>query len=151
MTGGRSMLSEADRARVRDMLAVVSTPVRLVFFTQTFGCELCPDTRRILDEIASLQPLVTVDEVNVVIDRGRAEAFGITAAPSVVITGTDPDGAEWNPGVRFVGAPLGYEFTSLLDAITLVATRESGLSDSSRDLLRTVTTPMHVQVFSTPT
>jgi alkyl hydroperoxide reductase subunit AhpF len=146
-----SLLTDADRGRVRDMLAVVTTPVRLVFFTQTFGCELCADTRRILDEVASLQPLVTVDEVNVVLDRERADAYGIAAAPSVVLAGIDQDGTEWNPGVRFLGAPLGYEFTSLLEAVTLVATRESGLAVSSRDLLRTVTTPMHIQVFSTPT
>jgi alkyl hydroperoxide reductase subunit AhpF len=146
-----SLLSPDDRTRVAEMLAVVTTPVRLVFFSQTFGCELCPDTRRILDEVASLQPLVSVDEINLVLERERAEAYGITAAPSVAVTGVNEDGTEWNPGIRFLGAPLGYEFTSLLEAVTLVATRESGLSPESRELLASVTSPQHVQVFSTPT
>ena len=35
-------------------LAAVVTPVRLVVFTQTFGCDTCYEARQTADQIASL-------------------------------------------------------------------------------------------------
>ena len=51
----------------------------------------------------------------------------------------------------FAGATAGYEFAALLDAIELVARRDSGLSADSRALVAQITAPMRIQVFSTPT
>lgn len=133
------------------MLSVVASPVHLVFATQTFGCELCGDTRRILDEVVEAQPLVAVDEVNLVLDTARASQYGFTAAPSIAVVATDAGGAEWDPGIRFLGAPLGYEFSNLLEAITRVASRDAGLSDASLEKLALVTAPTTIEVFSTPT
>jgi hypothetical protein len=146
-----AFLSDTDRTEVTKMLAGVDSPVRLVFATQTFGCELCPDTRRILDEVVELQPRLVVDELNLVLDTERAAQFGFTAAPSIAVVGTDAAGADWDPGIRFLGAPLGYEFSNLLEAVTRVASREAGLSEASLEKLALVTAPTTIQVFSTPT
>ncbi|MCL4813042.1 MAG: hypothetical protein KJ061_11175 [Vicinamibacteraceae bacterium] len=144
-------LSDPERAEVTKMLSGVDSPVRLVFATQTFSCELCGDTRRILDEVVETQPHVSVDELNLVLDTARAAEYGFSGAPAIAVVGTDPDGSEWDPGIRFLGAPLGYEFSNLLEAITRVASREAGLSPASVDKLAHVTKPTTIQVFSTPT
>ncbi len=47
--------------------------------------------------------------------------------------------------------PSDYEFMSLLDAITMVESGESGLSEQSRTLLKDLQDPLTVQVFVTPT
>ena len=36
-----SLISEQDQARLRDDFAAMTSPVRLLFFSQTFGCETC--------------------------------------------------------------------------------------------------------------
>jgi alkyl hydroperoxide reductase subunit AhpF len=146
-----SLLTNGDRRRVQEMLAPMPRAVRLVFATQTFGCDTCDDARRILEEVTTVQPLVTLEQVNLVLDRDRAVSHGLELAPGVAIVAVQPDGSEWDPGVRFYGTPAGYEFASLIEAILLVSRGESGLSDASREKLRGITSPMHVQVFVTPT
>jgi hypothetical protein len=36
---------EGDRKRIKELLAAMEKPVRLVHVTQTFQCELCAETR----------------------------------------------------------------------------------------------------------
>jgi alkyl hydroperoxide reductase subunit AhpF len=139
------MLTTSDQTRVREALAAMTSPVRLVLFTQTLGCETCSETKRLLDELASLSDKVSLEEHNLILDREQAAAYGVTRAPAIAVVGDD------DPGIRFYGLPAGYEFSSLIEAILLVSTRESGLSDRSRHLLASVAKPIDLQVFVTPT
>jgi len=148
---GMSLLSDTERGIVAARLRSLPHPVRLRFFTQTFGCETCADTRRILDELTSISPSVTSEEINLVLDREGAAALGVDRAPAILLARGNEDGSEWMPGVRFYGIPAGYAFMSLLEAIELVASGDSGLSDESREIVATVASPMRIQVFSTPT
>jgi alkyl hydroperoxide reductase subunit AhpF len=146
-----SLLSDRDRQQVREMLAGLTRPVRLVFFTQTFGCDTCDDARRVLDELAELSPQLSIEESNLVLDRSRADAFGVDRAPTTALVAVNEDGTEQDYGVRFVGLIAGYEFSSVIDAILLVSSGDSQLSDESRALLAQVTEPVRLQVFVTPT
>lgn len=126
-------------------LADLAAPVRLLFFTQTFGCDTCVPARRIVDRIASLSERVTVDEFNLVLDKDAVQAYGIRRAPAIAVVG------EADTGIRFYGVPEGHELISLVDAVLLVASRDSGLSDESRARLAEVDEPLDIQVFVTPT
>ena len=126
-------------------LADLAAPVRLLFFTQTFGCDTCVPARRIVDRIASLSERVTVDEFNLVLDKDAVQAYGIRRAPAIAVVG------EADTGIRFYGVPEGHELLSLVDAVLLVASRDSGLSDESRARLAEVDEPLDIQVFVTPT
>jgi hypothetical protein len=54
--------------------------------------------------------------------------------------------------MRFMGAPAGYEFMSLIEAVVLAGTDGSGLSESSRTLIAEhVTGALDIRVFVTPT
>ena len=143
-----ALLSEPDREAVRGHLAVVTHPVTLLLFTQTFGApESARAAREILDEIAGLNDLVTVEEVNFVLEKDRAAAYGIEHVPSIAILRGGED-----TRMRFMGAPAGYEFMSLLEAVVLAGTEGSGLSESSRALIAAhVTAPVNINVFVTPT
>ena len=133
------------------MLAEMADHVVLRFYSQSIGCETCPETRQILDLLAELSDgKVTVDERNLVLDLGEDDP-GVERAPTVLVVRRDGEGVEHDTGVRFVGAPLGYEFTSLIDAVLMVSRREHGLSAESLELLGHVTSPMAIQVFTTPT
>jgi alkyl hydroperoxide reductase subunit AhpF len=53
--------------------------------------------------------------------------------------------------IRFYGLPAGYEFSSLLDAILAVSRGESGLKEESKEKLRKISQPLHLEVFVPPT
>jgi len=140
-----ALLSDGDRHHVREALARMVDPVRLVFFSQSLNCETCLPTRQILDELVALSDKLTLEEFNLQIDREKAAEFGVDRVPAIVVTSGE------RSRIRFFGAPSGYEFMSLLDAVVLQSTGDSGLSEASRALLAEVLEPLHVQVFVTPT
>jgi len=125
-------------------------PVRLLFFTQTLGCETCLQTRRILDELPPLSDRITIDEVNFVLEADRAKEYGIDRVPAVAVAFEDPAGAIKDSRIRFLGAPAGYEFISLVQAILLVGGSESILSPDNRARVAAVRQPVTIQVFTTP-
>ena len=143
-----ALLSEQDRQTVRGHLAVIEEPVRLLLFTQTFGA---PDSvrvaKQVLDEIVSLCEHLTLEEVNFVLEQDRARQYGVEQIPTIVLLRGDQD-----TRIRFLGAPAGYEFMSLIEAVILAGTNDSGLTPDSRALVAEhVTTPLTIQVFVTPT
>jgi glutaredoxin-like protein len=143
-----ALLSEQDRQTVRGHLAVIEEPVRLLFFTQTFGA---PDSvrvaKQVLDEIVSLCEHLTLEEVNFVLEQDRARQYGVEQIPAIVLLRGDQD-----TRIRFLGAPAGYEFMSLIEAVILAGTNDSGLTPDSRALVAEhVTTPLTIHVFVTPT
>jgi glutaredoxin-like protein len=140
-------LADHDRNTVRAQLSGIIRPVTILFFTQTFGA---PDTvlvaRQVLDEVLSLSSMVSLREVDVV-DTEQTALYGIEHSPAIVLLAGGED-----TRIRFLGAPAGYEFMSLVEALILAGTGVSGLSPSARTLIAThATAPTHIRVFVTPT
>ena len=149
-----ALLSPADQEKLREAFNEMAHPVRLLFFTQTIGCETCLDTRQILDELPPLSDKVSVEEVNLVLDQDRAKQYGIDRAPAVAILYASSDDGEapaHDSRMRFLGAPSGYEFVSLVQAVLLAGGRASNLTDETREKLAAVDQPLTLQVFTTPT
>jgi len=143
-----ALLSESDRQTVRNHLAGIHHPVTLLFFTQTIGGpESAAIARQVLDEVVSLNEHISLEEVNCILEKDRTEQYGISHIPAVVIL---RDGKYTR--IRFFGAPAGYEFMSLVEAVALAGGDDSGLSDASKKLIAEhVTGPLDIQVFVTPT
>lgn len=139
------MPTESEQAKVRELLVSMTSPVRLVFFYQSFLCETCPPTRQILTELSRLSEQLTFEEYNLQLDREKVEEFGVDKVPAVVVVGTRGD------GLCFYGIPSGYEFSSIIDAILLESNGDSGLSTDSRTVVANVTVPTNIQVFVAPT
>src|SRR5262249_43013368 len=145
-----SLISPADQDKLPESLAEPRRPVRLLFFTQTVGCETCPITRRILDELLPLSDKITLEEINIVLEPDRARTYGIDRAPGIAIAWTDEAGQQQDSRIRFLGAPAGYEFISLVQAVLLAGGRPSILTDENQERVKAVTRPLSIQVFTTP-
>ena len=145
------LLSPADQEKLRESFGEMTSPVRLVFFTQTLGCETCLHTRQILDELPPLSDKITIDEVNFVLDKEKAAQYSVDRVPAIAVVGQDASGAGRDSRIRFIGAPSGYEFISLVQAVLLVGGVGSSLTDQQRQRLAAVDTPVTMQVFTTPT
>lgn len=122
-----------------------SNSVRLVLFEQSIGCESCAPTRRTLEQIAADDDHVTLDVLNLVLDKEKAAAYGVDRVPAILVEAPGLD------RIRYYGAPLGNELPTLLQAISMAATGQSGLSERSRAQLQTLSAPVSLQVFFTPT
>jgi alkyl hydroperoxide reductase subunit AhpF len=146
-----SLIAPADQEKLREAFNEMTSSVRLLFFTQTLGCETCPQTRQILDELPQLSDRISVEEVNLVLDKDKATQYGIERVPAIAVVGEDEKQVIKDSRIRFLGTPAGYEFMSLVHAVLLVGGRRPSLTDKNRERVMAVTTPLTLQVFTTPT
>ncbi len=140
-----AMLNDEIRGQVVEFLKDMAGPVRLVMFTQEFECDFCAETHQLVDELGELSDLVTTEMYDFLKDGAKAQELGIDKIPAIAVLG------EQDYGVRFYGIPSGYEFTSLLHTIISVSRGKAELSNEGLEFLATITAPVHIQVFVTPT
>ena len=141
-----SLLTPADQDKLRTAFGEMTSPVRVLFFTQTLDCETCLQTRQILDELPPLSDKIAIEEVNFILDKEKAAQYGIDRVPALALVGDERDSR-----IRFLGAPSGYEFISLVQAVLLVGGRSTSLTPENLARIATVDKPMTMKVFTTPT
>jgi glutaredoxin-like protein len=125
-------------------------PVQVIYFGKEDDCEYCADTRQLVEEVVALTDKVELELHDIEKDTDLARKYNVERAPGLVIAGKD--GAELiDFGVRFAGIPSGYEFSSLIQSLVLVSNRDSGLKETTRQVLKNLTEPVHMLVFTTPT
>ena len=146
------LLDEKVKTETRAMFRDLINPVRLIVFTgepmlvtTDGGCETCKDNRTLVEEIAALSERISVEIYDFSNDQQKAQQYGIDKIPATIIEGAK------RSAIRFFGLPAGYEFTSLLQGIKTVSAGESELSDVSKEKLKALTRPVHIQVFVTLT
>ena len=142
-----ALLSAQDQQVLTQHLSAITKPVTVLLFTQTIGgSESGPIAKQVLDEIARLNDKITVVEKNFVLDTDDRAKYRVDKAPAIVILSEGQD-----TRMRMFGAPTGYEFVGLVEAILVAGTGILELQDDTLALLKTVDKPTHLQVFSTPT
>lgn len=144
-------LAKADQDRLRDEFEDMPGRVTLLFFAQALECDACPEVRQILAEITNLTDKVVVEEVNYLLERHRAERFGIDHVPAVALLSTDATGVSHDLGLRFLGVPSGFEFISLVHGVLLAGGRPPELSAETLGRLATLNHSLTLRVFTTPT
>lgn len=141
-----SLLREDVAGQLKEEFASLVSPVRLVVFSQALVDPESEQVGRLVEEVASLDPRLSFESYNYVLDKEKADALGISRTPAIAILGSEKD-----YGIRFYGLPSGYEFGTLVDGILDVSRGESGLSEETRRALTALDREVHIQVFSTPT
>ena len=141
-----AILTERDRTAVKAELAKLAGSVKLVVFTTQLGAsEYSLETERLVREVAECSDQVTVEILNLHIDRARAEACGVDRVPAIVVEGAQ------DYGIRFFGIPMGYEFTNLIDSMIAASSGTPSLGAETVERLATLREHVHIQVFATPT
>src|ERR1700716_1722015 len=139
------LLAPADQDKRRESFQEMTSPVQLLFFTQTLDCETCVHTRQILDELPQLSDKITIEEVPFILEKDKAAQYGIDRVPAIALVGQDASGGARDSRIRFLGAPSGYEFISLVQAVLLVGGGGSSLTEENRQRLAAVDTPGTLQ------
>jgi glutaredoxin-like protein len=120
-------------------------PVKIIMFTQETECRFCSDTRTLAQEIANLSDKITVDIYDFVADAQKAKEYGIDKIPALAIIG------KIDHGVRIYGIPYGYELNTLIEAIINVSRGTTDLTEKTKEIIKDIKAPVHIQVFVTLT
>ena len=140
-----AFLNPSDEQAVREQFEQLQEPVKLIVFSQSLeAADLCRENEQLVREVADLSDKLSVEVLNLAIDRERAEAYGVDQVPAIVVEGAR------DYGLRFYGVPSGYEFGNLIDSIVVASTGEADLSDDTKASLAALAGDVDIKVFSTP-
>ena len=141
-----AFLNARDEQEVRKQFEQLQEPVKLIVFSQSLAAaELCRENEQLVREVADLSDKLSVETLNLAIDRERAEGYGVDQVPAIVVEGAR------DYGIRFYGVPSGYEFGNLIDSIIVASTGDPDLSDDTKASLAALADDVDIKVFSTPT
>lgn len=145
------LLNEDIVRQVKEVFdAQLQHPVQVLFFGRKQNCEQCEETRQLVEEVAAISDKVGLSLYDIEQDAEIARQYNVSMAPGLVIAARDGEQIT-DYGVRLAGIPAGYEFSTLIQDILIVSGRDSGLSTATRQALKSLKQPVHLQVFVTPT
>ncbi len=147
-----SMLDHTIVSQVKEVFAGLKNPVEILFFGSGDAerCAYCSETKQLLEEVSALSDLLHLQVYDIEQDAGLAKQYKVDGTPEFILAGREGDEII-DYRVRYKGIPAGHEFSSLINDLILVARRDSNLSPETRQFLKELDQPVHLQVFVTPT
>jgi hypothetical protein len=83
------MLSDLSLASIKKYSTELKRPVRFIIFTSDLGCESCPDMVELGRAIKKQWGKIALETFDVVMDRDKAQLYGIKLTPTIVLQGGD--------------------------------------------------------------
>jgi len=145
-----ALLNEQIIGQIREAFSNLKEPVAILFFGSRENCDYCDDTRQLLEELAALDDRLAIKVHDIDADVDIAKLYRVDKTPGIVIAAMNGDQIS-DFGIQYSGIPSGHEFSTLIQAILLVSGRDSGLNPQTREFLKNLKSPLHLQVFVTPT
>ncbi len=136
--------------QINEVFADLKEPVQVLYFGSRENCDTCDEAQQLLEEVAATNDKIELSVYDIQKNHEIASRFNVTNAPGVVIAAKDGSEVK-NLGIQFSGIPSGHEFSTLINDILLVSKRDSGLNETTREFLKNLDQPLHLQVFVTPT
>ncbi len=144
------LLNDLIIGQIREAFTNLKEPVVILFFGSRENCDYCGDTRQLLDEVVAIDEKLTLNMYDIDTDHEVAKLYHVDKTPGIVIAAKDGDHII-DLGIQYSGIPSGHEFSTLIQDILLVSARDSGLNPQSREYLKNLQKPLHLQVYVTPT
>ena len=139
----KSPLNKRQKTLARTMLSSLEKGANLAFFSESDGCRECDTVKNLLDDLTSMSPLLSVETLSLIRDTQRAAELGIDKVPGIAILDSEKN----NSGIRYYGAPLGFEFEAFLQAIVNTAHHNPGLQPDTMAGLSLVKKPVTITIF----
>ena len=144
------LLNEQVIGQIKQAFADLPNPVQMLFFGAKENCEYCGETKQMLTELSEIDSRVSLSVHDLEDDAALAAQYRVDKVPVIVVASNSGEQTV-DLGVQFSGIPAGYEFSTLINDIILASKRTTGLGAATREFLKTLTEPLHLQVFVTPT
>jgi glutaredoxin-like protein len=139
------LLNADTQKEVQSILQEMKDSVKMILFVKNEDCIYCKETQQLLEEVKELNEKISLEVYNIDFAKEKAEYYNIDKAPAIILE----NGSDF--GIRFYGIPSGYEFGTLLQDLIYVSKKETELSPSTKDFIKKINKPLHIQVFVTPT
>src|SRR6266487_738420 len=136
--------------QIRQAFKGIEKPVQVLLFGSKENCDYCNETQQLLEEVTALHEKLAFSIYDVNENEDVASQYNVTNAPGIVIAAKEDTGVR-NLGIQFSGIPSGHEFSTLINDILIASKRDSGLDEKTREFLKNLDKPLHLQVFVTPT
>lgn len=130
------------RSELREKL---ENPVKVIMFTQQVECKFCAETKQLINELAALNEKIKVEIHDFVADSEKAKEFGVDKVPAIIIKGKE------DRDFKFYGFPYGYEFQTVIDGVVTASKGKTNLLEQTKQRLREIRVPVHIQVLVTLT
>lgn len=140
-----SMIDKKQKKQLKDLFEKLDNDVNVVLFTQEFECQHCKTTREMLEEVSDLTDRVKLKVLDFVEDTAEAEKYGVDKIPAIIVKG------EKDYGIRFFGVPAGYEFTTFIEDIIMVAKGDPGLAEDTLEEIGKIDEKVDLEVYISPT
>lgn len=148
-----AIINDDTKAKVRDMFSKeLKGGIEALFFHSPGEGEQAQQftdaAREVLTDLADLSDgKMILRDLGLSDNAEIAGRYGIDKTPSLILL--DSEGKD--RGLRFFGAPLGYEFIALLEDIVDLSKNETRLSQQARTAIQAIDKRVKIQVFTTPT
>jgi hypothetical protein len=130
---------------IRETLADLTSPVTLLYYAPDVPSAATRAEQALLEDVARASDHIHLEVLADRWDAAREEAAGIARTPAIVLR------SEKDYGIRYYGAPDGYELETFLGLIRAVSDGRSGLSATSRARVGHLSRDLHLQVLVAPT
>lgn len=140
-----SVINKKQKKQLMELFEKIERDVNVLLFTQEFECQHCKTTREMAEEVAELSEKIKLRVLDFVNDAAEAEKYGIDRIPAIVIKD------EKDYGIRFFGVPAGYEFTTLIEDILMVAKGDAGLEKDTQEEAAQIDDKVNLEVYISPT
>lgn len=131
---------------VKGILGGLRDDVRVLLFTQRYKCAGCREAEFLLQDLLELSSKIVLEKYVYEDARSMFNEYNVTYVPTIIVISSHTGGM-----ARFLGVPLGYEFSSLLEDLLHASTGESNLPKSVVRAVGEVNVNVDVKVFVTLT
>ncbi len=138
---GQQSLDEVQN-QLRSLFAKMQYDIPLYLFTSPGINELYSDgARQIIRAIREVAPRISLREFN--LQHDLAVKHNVNFSPTILF---DPD----IYSIRWLGAPLGEEGRSFVEALIMLGTRQTNINEASKNILSKLDTVRDIKVFISP-
>jgi thioredoxin reductase (NADPH) len=133
---------EQEQARLAAIFQNMPHKIPLLLFTSPTKNELFSQAiRQIIRAVREMAPKLDLREYD--LSHKMASTWNVEYSPTLLF---DPD--RYN--VRWLGAPMGEEGRSFVEALIMMGYGETNLSEESRNILKRIESPRNIKVFVSP-
>ncbi len=129
--------------QLKKTFASLPNEIPLILFSQKGKEDVFVDAcRQVVRAFRALTDKITLKEYT--LDHQLAAKYNVESSPTLLI---NPE----HYNIRWLGAPMGEEGRSFLEAMLLMGTGKSGLSEQSQKVVTQINEPRHLKIFVSPT
>jgi thioredoxin reductase (NADPH) len=135
-------MQEQAGTELRAIFEKIPNYVSLVLFTSPGKNDLfCEAAREVIRAFREMAPKITLLEYD--LSHEMARKWDVQYSPTLLI---DPE----HYNVRWLGAPVGEEGRTFVEALIMMGYKNTNLSNESRNLLQKIESPRNLKVFVSP-